>query len=75
MGLIFLGSWLAQWVAGWSTYSQQQLPQRLAPVSWFGYLREPTFWSRTFQAWQMVVLAVGSIAVLASSCTRGTAPR
>ena len=65
MGLIFLASWLAQSVAGWSTYSEQQLQQRRSPVSYVGYLGEPDFWSRTFQNWQSEFLAVGSMAVLA----------
>ena len=66
MGAVFLGSWAAQSVAGWSTYSEQQLQQRLPPVDWLGYLATPDFWSRTFQNWQSEFLAVGSMAVLAT---------
>ena len=66
MGAIFLGSWAAQSVAGWSTYSEQQLQQRLPPVDWVAYLATPDFWSRTFQNWQSEFLAVGSMAVLAT---------
>jgi hypothetical protein len=65
MGTIFLGSWGAQSVAGWSTYSEQQLQQRMPPVDWTNYLATPDFWSRTFQNWQSEFLAVGSMAVLA----------
>ncbi len=64
MGAIFLGSWTAQSVAGWSTYSEEQLSQRLPPVDWLGYLTTPEFWSRTLQNWQSEFLAVGSMAVL-----------
>jgi hypothetical protein len=66
MGAVFLGSWAAQSVAGWSTYGEQQLQQRLPTVSWTGYLATPDFWSRTFQNWQSEFLAVGSMAVLAT---------
>jgi hypothetical protein len=64
MGTIFLTSWGAQSVAGWSSYSEQQLQQRLAPVDWLGYLSTPDFWSRTLQNWQSEFLAVGSMVVL-----------
>ena len=65
MGAIFLVSWPAQSIAGWSTYSEQQLQQRLPPVDWPEYLATPDFWSRTLQNWQSEFLAVGSMAVLA----------
>jgi hypothetical protein len=61
---IFLASWLAQSLAGWSTYNEQQLSERLSTVTWTGYLTTPEFWSRTFQNWQSEFLAVGSMAVL-----------
>ncbi|MDP9435049.1 MAG: hypothetical protein M3P93_07595 [Actinomycetota bacterium] len=64
MGLIFLLSWLAQSVAGWSTYNEQQLSQYQPTVSWLGYLATPDFWSRTLQNWQSEFLAVGSMVVL-----------
>jgi hypothetical protein len=66
MGTIFLGSWTAQSVAGWSTYSEEQLRQRMPPVDWLGYLATPDFWSRTFQNWQSEFLAVGAMAVLST---------
>jgi hypothetical protein len=64
MGLIFLFSWLAQSVAGWSTYDEQQLSQYQPTVPWLGYLATPDFWSRTLQNWQSEFLAVGSMVVL-----------
>ena len=63
MGVIFLASWLAQSLAGWSSYDQQQLAQREDPVSWLGYVLSPDFWNRTLQNWQSEFLAVGSMAV------------
>ncbi len=64
MGLIFLLSWLAQSIAGWSTYNEQQLSQYQPTVSWLGYLATPDFWSMTLQNWQSEFLAVGSMVVL-----------
>jgi hypothetical protein len=64
MGGIFLASWLAQSLAGWSTYNEQQLAERLSTTTWTGYLATPEFWSRTCQNWQSEFLAVGSMAVL-----------
>jgi len=65
MGLIFLGSWLAQSVAGAAAYNEEQLADLQDPVSWAQYLREPDFWNRTLQNWQSELLAVASIAILA----------
>jgi hypothetical protein len=64
MGLIFLGSWLAQSVAGRSAYNEQELGQLQDPVSWLGYVTSADFWSRSLQNWQSEFLAVGSMAVL-----------
>jgi len=64
MGVIFLGSWLAQGVAGAASFNQQQLSQLQDPVSFRGYLGTSDFWNRTLQNWQSEFLAVGSMAVL-----------
>jgi len=64
MGLIFLGCWLAQSVAGWSAWNTEQLQQLQEPVTWGQYLASPDFWSRSLQNWQSEFLAVGSMAVL-----------
>jgi hypothetical protein len=64
MGFIFLGSWLAQGVAGTASFNQQQLSQLEDPVSFWGYLTTSDFWNRTLQNWQSEFLAVGSMAVL-----------
>ena len=65
MGLIFLGSWLAQSVAGVAAFNEEQLSERQDPVSWGRYLMEPDFWNRTLQNWQSELLAVASMAILA----------
>ena len=64
MGLLFAGSWAAQWLAGTAAYNHEQLAQREDPVSRLGYLGTPDFWSRSLQNWQSEFLAVGSMAVL-----------
>ena len=65
MGVLFLGSWLAQSIAGVAAYNEQQLSDLEDPVSWARYLIEPDFWNRTLQNWQSELLAVASIAILA----------
>jgi hypothetical protein len=64
MGLLFVGSWLAQSIAGWAAYNEEQLGRRQDPVTWAGYLTEPDFWNRTLQNWQSELLAVASLAIL-----------
>jgi hypothetical protein len=63
MATIFLGCWLVQSVAGWSTYNEQQLEQLQDPLTWLSYLGSADFWSRSLQNWQSEFLAVGSMAV------------
>jgi uncharacterized protein DUF6766 len=65
MGLIFLGSWLAQSIAGVAAFNERQLADLQEPVSWGGYLGQPDFWNRTLQNWQSELLAVASMAILA----------
>jgi hypothetical protein len=65
MGTIFLLSWLAQSITGWTTYNASQLRDYEHPVSWLGYVTSADFWNRTLQNWQSEFLAVGSMAVLA----------
>ena len=64
MTTIWLGSWLAQSIAGASGYNANQLDHQAATVSWFSYLGSSDFWSRTLQNWQSEFLAVGSMAIL-----------
>jgi hypothetical protein len=64
MGLIFVGSWLVQSVAGWAAYNETRLQQLQDPIAWGGYLKDADFWTRTLQNWQSEFLAVGALAVL-----------
>ena len=64
MGLIFLGSWLAQSIAGVAAFDEEQLSNLQDPVTWAQYLMEPDFWNRTLQNWQSELLAVASMAIL-----------
>jgi hypothetical protein len=64
MTSIWLGSWLAQSIAGASGYNANQLDHQAATVSWVHYLGSSDFWDRTLQNWQSEFLAVGSMAIL-----------
>jgi membrane protein implicated in regulation of membrane protease activity len=64
MALIFLLSWGAQSIAGRAAYNAQQLSQFEDPVTWFGYVGSPDFWSRTLQNWQSEFLAVAAMSAL-----------
>jgi uncharacterized protein DUF6766 len=64
MGLIFLGSWLAQSIAGVAAFDEEQLSNLQDPVTWSQYLTRPDFWNRTLQNWQSELLAVASMAIL-----------
>jgi hypothetical protein len=64
MGVIFLGSWLTQSIAGTAAYDEEQLANLQDPVTWSQYLTEPDFWNRTLQYWQSELLAVASMAIL-----------
>jgi hypothetical protein len=64
MTALWLGSWFAQSVAGWSAYNADQLDHQAATVDWLGYVGTNDFWDRTLQNWQSEFLAVGSMAIL-----------
>jgi membrane protein implicated in regulation of membrane protease activity len=61
---IFLASWFAQSVTGWSDYNAEQLEHGEEAVNWLGFVRSATFWESTLQNWQSEFLAVASMAVL-----------
>ena len=65
MGTFWLGTWLAQSIAGVAQYNAEQLDHHQDPVSWSQYLGTGTFWDATLQNWQSEFLAVGSMAILA----------
>jgi hypothetical protein len=64
MSLVFLGSWFAQSVTGWTVFNQEQQDHGDPRVSWWTYIGSSDFWQATFQNWQSEFLAVGSFAVL-----------
>ena len=64
MGTIWIGTWFAQSVTGWSSYNDDQLQHQESTVNWLGYLGSADFWQTTLQNWQSEFLAVGSMAVL-----------
>ncbi len=64
MGVIFLGSWFAQSMTGWSSYNADQIEHEQEPLSWLQYVGSADFWQTTLQNWQSEFLAVGSMAVL-----------
>jgi hypothetical protein len=65
MAVIWIWSWLAQSVSGWSEYNAERIEHEQPPLSWLGYLGSSDFWQTTLQNWQSEFLAVGSMAVLA----------
>lgn len=65
MFTIWIGTWVAQSIAGYSTYNADQLSHHEPTVSWLGYVGSADFWNRTLQNWQSEFLALGSMAVLA----------
>jgi hypothetical protein len=65
MTAIFLGSWFAQSVTGWTHFNAEQVDHGDREVSWLTYIGSSTFWESTLQNWQSEFLAVGSFIVLA----------
>ena len=65
MAPIFAGSWVAQSIAGRSSYNEEQLGQLEDPVSWLGYVTSADFWGRTLHTWQSEFLAVAAMAIFA----------
>jgi hypothetical protein len=64
MAIIFIGSWFAQSVTGWTTFNAEQTDHGDSTVSWWSFVGSATFWESTLQNWQSEFLAVGSFAVL-----------
>jgi hypothetical protein len=65
MATIWIWSWFAQSVSGWSENNAGRLEHGQESLSWVGYLGSADFWQTTLQNWQSEFLAVGSMAVLA----------
>jgi hypothetical protein len=64
MTAIFLGSWFAHSVTGWTEYNAEQVEHEQPELSWARYLGSADFWQTTLQNWQSEFLAVGSMAIL-----------
>ena len=64
MGLIFLGWWTAQAVAGRAAYDAAQLRAFQDPLGFWEYLAAPDFWNRSLQNWQSEFIAILSMALL-----------
>jgi hypothetical protein len=65
MAIIFVGSWFAQSVTGWTDFNADQADHGESAVSWWTYVGSSSFWEATLENWQSEFLAVGSFAVLA----------
>ena len=65
MATIWIGSWFAQAVTGWSDYNSEQLVHGEPALSLWQFIGTAHFWEATLQNWQSEFLAVGSMAVLA----------
>ena len=63
MGLVFVGSWSAQFIGGRSAYNSEQIQDLQAPLNWTQYLGAADFWNRAFQNWQSEFLAVATMVV------------
>jgi len=61
---IFLGSWFAHSVTGWTEFNADQVAHDQDKLSWVAYLGSSDFWESTLQNWQSEFLAVGSMAIL-----------
>jgi len=64
MAVIFLGSWFAQSVTGWTNFNAEQTDHHQATVSWLSYIGSADFWEATLQNWQSEFLAIGSFVAL-----------
>jgi hypothetical protein len=60
---MFFGSWLAQSLANWTQFNNDQTEHGEAVVTWLSYVATSDFWNRTLQNWQSEFLAVGTMAV------------
>jgi len=64
MAIIFLGSWFAQSVTGWTQFNAEQADHHQEAVSWIRYLGSASFWEQTLQNWQSEFLAIGSFVAI-----------
>jgi len=65
MTFFFVGSMVAQSIAGRAAFNVDLLDRRQDAFSWWGYVTSSDYWNRTFQNWQSEFLAVASMAAFA----------
>jgi membrane protein implicated in regulation of membrane protease activity len=65
MGLIWIGSWLAQSITGYVQFNADRFSHQQDAIPYGSYLGSAHFWQTTFQNWQSEFLAVASMAILA----------
>ena len=63
MGAIFVASWFAESVTGWTVFNSEQIDHEQPVVGWTMYLTTPDFWERSLQNWQSEFLAVGTMVI------------
>ena len=63
MGSLWVGTWFAHSVTGWSVYNQEELTHNAPDLSWLQYIGTSDFWESTLQNWQSEFLAIGSMAI------------
>jgi len=64
MAVVFIGSWFAQSVTGWTEFNNDQQTHGGEGISWLSYIGNAEFWEATLQNWQSEFLAIGSFAAL-----------
>jgi len=65
MTAIWVGSWFAQSITGWSEFNADRFGHEQDALSYGSYLGSAHFWQTTLQNWQSEFLAVASMAILA----------
>ena len=63
MGAIFVASWFAESVTGWTVFNSDQVDHQQPTVGWARYLTTPDFWEKSLQNWQSEFLAVGTMVI------------
>ncbi len=63
MLVLFLGSWFAQSVTGWTEYNDEQGAHDETAVGYGKYVSHPHFWEQSLQNWQSEFLAVAAMAI------------
>ncbi len=63
MGSLWVGTWLAQLLAGRIEYNAEQFDHHEAALTVWQYAGSSDFWNRTLQNWQSEFLAVASMVI------------